>query len=287
MSLSGKATLAGIVGFPVAHSLSPCLHGFWLREHGLDGAYVPLPICAVDFSTAIDGLRAAGFAGVSVTIPHKEAAFSIAETVDETARMSGAVNLLLFREGGVEGRNTDVEGLLTSLVGTLGDDALKSRATLVLGAGGGARAAVLAAARLCTAEIRIASRSDDRSVGLVAALQPYLSSRLTSVPWRARVAATRDLHLLVNATSAGMVGSQLLDMELNDLPTDAAVCDIVYNPLQTSLLQAAKARGLRTVDGLGMLMHQAVPAFEAFYGVRPLVSASLRATLEQALTNGV
>jgi len=287
MSLSGKATLAGIVGFPVAHSLSPCLHGFWLREHGLDGAYIPLPVRAVDFSTAIDGLRAAGFAGVNVTVPHKEAAFSLAETVEETARMAGAVNLLLFRDGEVEGRNTDVEGLSTNLVGSLGDDALKNRAALVLGAGGGARAAVLAAARLRATEIRIANRSDERSRGLVAALQPYLSSCLISVPWRARVAATRDSHLLVNATSAGMVGSPLLDMPLDDLPADAAVCDIVYNPLRTNLLQAAKARGLRTVDGLGMLMHQAVPAFEAFYGVRPLVSAALRATLEQALANGV
>jgi shikimate dehydrogenase len=287
MSLSGKARLAGVVGFPVAHSLSPLLHGFWLHEHKIDGVYVPLPVRTPDFSIALEGLRTAGFVGVNVTVPHKEAAFSLAETVDETARLAGAVNLLLLHDQGIEGRNTDVEGLSASLAEELGNDPLKTRAVLVLGAGGGARAAVLAGARLHAVEIRIASRNDERSHALVRSLQPRLATRLVSVPWNARYSATQDAHLLINTTSAGMVGHPLLDMSLDRLSPGAAVCDIVYNPLQTGLLRAAKARGLLAIDGLGMLLHQAVPAFEAFYGIRPIVSVALRLELERALANGV
>jgi shikimate dehydrogenase len=281
----GPMSLAGVVGFPVTHSLSPLLHRFWLREYSLPGAYVALATRRADFSKAMDGLRAAGFAGVNVTVPHKEAAYALCGQADETARLAGSVNLMLFRGGVFEGRNTDVEGLAASLEEGLGRGSLVGKTILILGAGGGARAAVFAAARLLAGEIRIASRNDTSAAALSTLLQPHIAARLAPVAWRDKIEFARHADLLVNATSAGMRGMVPLGMTVDSLAAHAAVCDIVYNPLETDLLRAAKARGLRTIDGLGMLMHQAIPAFEAFYGARPQVTAELRATLEQALAD--
>jgi shikimate dehydrogenase len=262
--------LAGVIGWPVAQSLSPRLHGYWLEEHGINGAYVALPVRPEDFSTALRGLRLSGFRGVSVTVPHKEAAFAIAHSVDAHAAQAGAANQLVFDEDGrVRGLNTDAPGLAASL-GEAGIDVM-GKPVVLLGAGGAARAALVALRSLGAGEIRILNRSEGR-----------LGAKALS-HWPE---AACDATLVVNATSAGMKGTPSLPLDLASLPANAAVCDIVYNPLETELLRQARARGLKTVDGLGMLMHQAVPAFEAFFGVRPKVTPGLRRALEEALGHG-
>jgi shikimate dehydrogenase len=283
MSLSGSARLAGVVGWPVSQSLSPALHGHWLGEHGIDGAYIPLPVQPSDFATVLDGLRRAGFRGLNVTLPHKEAAFALAHRHDEAARITGAVNLLVFGEHGIEGRNADVAGLAAALVDALGPDPVKGRPVAIWGAGGAARGAIYALAQMGAAEIRLFNRTPARAQSLAAALSPQVSASVTAAGYEAWPQACRDVALVVHTTSAGMKKAPSLDLPLDGLPAGAAVFDAVYNPLETGLLARARARGLKTVDGLGMLMHQAVPAFEAFYGVRPAVTPELRRKLEAML----
>lgn len=279
--------LAGVIGWPVGHSLSPRLHGFWLSQYGIDGAYVPLPVRREDFARVVDGLRRAGFAGLNVTIPHKEAAFAIAHDLDAAAKAAGAVNLLLFGDDGrIEGRNTDAAGLAASLSEGLGAESLRGKQVVLVGAGGAARAAILALSGLGAAEIRIVNRNQARAEALAKSFAGRVSAQLVPALWSDWEQTAAGAALLVNATSAGMAGSAPLDLPLDALAKDAAVCDIVYNPLETALLKAARARGLRTVDGLGMLMHQAVPAFAAFYGVTPAVTPALRSALEKALGHG-
>jgi shikimate dehydrogenase len=283
MSISGAAKLAGVIGWPVAQSLSPRLHSHWLREYGVDGAYVPLPVRPEDFSTVLRGLRLSGFKGVSVTVPHKEAAFALADRLDIAATSAGAVNQLIFRDdGGIDGLNTDVHGLATSLA----DVPLKGKTAVLLGAGGAARAAVLALDLLGAIEIRILNRSRSRADILAAALAPAVKARLAPMALEDWPEAAGGAALVVNATSAGMKGTPSLDVPLDTLPKDALVCDIVYNPLETEFLKRAHGRGLKTVDGLGMLMHQAVPAFTAFFGIEPEVTPQLRQDLEKALADG-
>ena len=285
MSLSGEARLAAVIGWPVAQSLSPRLHNYWLKEHAINGSYVPLPVRREDFSTALRALQREGLRGVSVTVPHKEAAFAIAHRVDDAAQAACAVNQLVFHEdGAIEGINTDAPGLAASLRGA--DVSLGGKPAILLGAGGAARAAVLALNDLGAGEIRILNRDRHRAGVLVSNLSP--SSAATLVPmeltdWR-KIAG--DTAFVINATSAGMKGAPSLHLALDHLPKDAAVCDIVYNPLETGLLKQARELHLKTIDGLGMLMHQAVPAFKAFFGVEPRVTPALRRELESALRDG-
>jgi len=283
MNISGSAKLAGVIGDPVSHSLSPRLHAHWLEMYGLDGAYVPLHVPRYAFARALDGLRAAGFAGVNVTVPHKEAAFAVAHRLDASARATGAVNLLVFDGAHIEGRNTDAAGLAESLAESLGAHALRGRPVAVLGAGGAARAAVLALDGLGASEIRVVARSAARADILVRAPGSSTTAKLKGVAWADWPAAAADIVLLLNATSAGMRGKSPLEVSLDPLPSNAVVCDIVYNPLETELLAKARIRGHMVVDGLGMLMHQAISSFEAFYGVKPQVTAALRRHLEEAL----
>ena len=285
MSLSGTAKLAGIIGWPVAQAFSPRLHGYWLNEMGIDGALVPLPVRPEDFSIVIRGLMKAGFKGVSVTIPHKEAAFAICHETDLAARVAGAVNLLIFRDNGrIEGRNTDASGLAAALRENLDAGALKGKAVVILGAGGAARAAVVALHDIGAGEIRIVNRSRGRADQLAAALSAHVKPRLVVFDDWSK--AAQGAALVVHSTSAGMKGAPSLDIAFDALPKDAVICDIVYNPLETPLLKRARAAGHKTIDGLGMLMHQGVPAFEAFFGVTPKVTPSLRKNLEEALNSG-
>ena len=285
MNLSGTAKLAGIIGWPVAQAFSPRLHGYWLNEMGIDGALVPLPVRPEDFSIVIRGLMKAGFKGVSVTIPHKEAAFAICHETDLAARVAGAVNLLIFRDNGrIEGRNTDASGLAAALRENLDAGALKGKAVVILGAGGAARAAVVALHDIGAGEIRIVNRSRGRADQLAAALSPYVKPSLVVFDDWSK--AAQGAALVVHSTSAGMKGAPSLDIAFDALPKDAVICDIVYNPLETPLLKRARAAGYKTIDGLGMLMHQGVPAFEAFFGVTPKVTPSLRKNLEEALNSG-
>jgi shikimate dehydrogenase len=273
---------AGIIGWPVSHSLSPLLHGYWLKEYGIVGEYLRLPARPEEFEAEIVRLCNEGFAGVNVTVPHKEAAFKYADKHDNASEICGASNLLLFRDGQVEGRNTDHVGLKLSLQENLG--ALDGQTVVVLGAGGATRAALLALDELGATLIHVLNRHQARAEALACAMALNVRARLMPAPLSSWSSIAHQAGLLVNTTSAGMTGNEKLALDLEFLPKAAAVCDIVYNPLMTDLLKDAKARGHKIIDGLGMLMNQAAPSFEALFGVRPKVTPGLRAVLEQALT---
>ncbi|HEY0185750.1 MAG TPA: shikimate dehydrogenase [Rhodopila sp.] len=266
--LSGKARLAGITGWPVSHSRSPRLHGFWLRRYGIDGAYLPLPIEPVHFAEAIRGLMLAGFAGANVTIPHKIAAFAICDTVDETAHRAGAVNTMVFENGRITGSNTDGWGFLANLRAHGVDPA--AGPALILGAGGSTRA-VAAVLLGLGVQVTVANRTRARAEALALELPG-----LAVIDWQARNHALADNALLVNTTSLGMAGQPPLEIDLDRAGRALTVADIVYVPLETPLLAAARARQIRCVEGLGMLLHQAVPGFRAWFGVEPVVDEDLR-----------
>ncbi|MGO9818641.1 MAG: shikimate dehydrogenase [Acidocella sp.] len=265
--LTGSARLAGVIGWPVAHSRSPRIHSTWLNRHGIDGAYVPLPVAPENFTNVVRALAQAGFAGANVTIPHKEAAFAVCDKVDETAHRAGAVNTLVFTPQGIEGRNTDGYGFVANLRAHGVNPA--AGPVLILGAGGAARA-IAAALQDEGAAVTICNRSPERAETLAAALPP---ARV--LPWEQRAAALGDYALLVNTTSLGMVHNPPLKMPLEKAAPGLAVADIVYAPLQTALLAEAEARGVKAVEGLGMLLHQAVPGFAAWFGVMPQVDEEL------------
>ena len=284
MTLTGRGRIAGVVGWPIAHSLSPVLHGYWLDELKLDGALVPLAIAREDFARTIVSLQRAGFRGINVTVPHKEAAFALAHDCDQAAGAASAANLLIFHPGGrIEARNTDAVGLTESIRTEMGR--LDNRTVLLLGAGGAARAAILALDTLGARQVTLLNRHADKARMLAQAMQPLVKSTLAAgslADWQSLAPAA---DLVVNSTSAGMKGNPPLALDLGGLKPSATVLDIVYNPLETPLLRDAKTRGHRTVDGLGMLMHQAAPSFEAFFGVKPTVTPGLRSRLIEALSS--
>ena len=266
--LSGSARLAGISGWPVSHSRSPRLHGFWLERYRIDGAYVPLPIDPAHFSAAIRGLMFSGFAGANVTIPHKVAAFAICDVVDVSARRAGAVNTLVFENGRISGSNTDGWGFLENL--RANDVDPTAGPALILGAGGSARA--IAAVLLDLGiKVMVANRARVRAEQLASELQG-----LAVIDWNARSVALPDHALLVNTTSLGMAGHSPLEIDLDRAAACLTVADIVYVPLETPLLAAARARQIRCVEGLGMLLYQAVPGFRTWFGVDPTVDDALR-----------
>jgi shikimate dehydrogenase len=282
MSLTGAGKLAGVIGWPIAHSLSPVLHGYWLDELTIDGVVVPLAVLREDFARVIEGLQRAGFRGANITVPHKQAAFALAHYCDATAIAAGAANLLVFHDDGrIEGRNTDTVGLTKSLAESVGT--LTGEKAVLVGAGGAARGAVLALNALGAAKVHILNRHADKAVALARALQSLVACELVPGGFADWAAVAGTVNLMINSTNAGMKDNPPLTLDLATLNRDAAVLDIVYNPLETQLLKQARARGHVAIDGLGMLMHQAAPSFEAFFGVKPNVSPGLRAALEQAL----
>lgn len=266
--LSGTARLAGITGWPVSHSRSPRLHGFWLDRYSIDGAYVPLPIEPTHFPAAIRGLMLAGFAGVNCTIPHKEAAFAVCDTVDASARRAGAVNTLVFDDGRITGSNTDGWGFLENLRANGVDPA--AGPALILGAGGSARAVAAVLLELGI-KVAIANRTRSRAEAIAHELPG-----LKVINWDTRDRALPDQALLINTTSLGMAGHPPLEIALDRAAAGLTVTDIVYVPLETPLLASARMRGIRAVDGLGMLLYQAVPGFRAWFGVDPVVDDALR-----------
>jgi len=271
--ITGAAKLAGVMGWPVAHSRSPALHGFWLAEHKIDGAYVPLPVRAEDLRHALTALPKLGFAGCNLTIPHKQAALAVMDKVEASARRIGAVNMVLVRpDGTLEGRNTDVFGFIENLRAAAPGWRAAAGPAVVLGAGGGARAIVAALIDDGAPEIRLVNRTPAHA----ATLAETLGGPVRLIPWEDRAAALAGARLLVNATSLGMHGQPPLELALDGLAPDAVVNDIVYVPLETPLLAAARHRGLRTVDGLGMLLQQGRPAFAAWFGIMPQVTPALR-----------
>ena len=273
MILSGKARVAGVLGWPVGHSKSPRLHGHWLERYKIDGAYVPLAVRPEHFVQALRALPLLGFAGANVTLPHKEAALAGVDRADPLARRIGAVNtVVVAADGTLEGSNTDGFGFIENLRdGAPGFDAAAGPAA-VLGAGGAARAVIAALIDAGAPEIRVVNRSPERAERLIEAL----GGPCRLVGWSDRAAALDGVALLVNATALGMTGQPALDIALDRLPPAALVNDIVYAPLETALLRAARARGNPTVDGLGMLLHQARPGFRAWFGVDPEVTPALR-----------
>lgn len=279
MKITGKTRLAGIMGWPISHSRSPALHNFWLDEHGIDGVYVPLPVRPENLAQALRALPVLGFRGCNLTLPHKQTAISIVDRVDSLARRIGAVNTVVVApDGSLLGSNTDVYGFRESLRDAAPDWDPAAGAAVVLGAGGAARAVVAALIEAGAAEIRLLNRTLAHARRIADDLSAA-PSRVSVYRWDERDALLAGAGLLVNTTSLGMAGEPDLAIDLAALPLAAIVVDIVYVPLQTGLLAAARARGNRVVDGLGMLLHQGRPGFAAWFGVPVQATRELRAAV--------
>ncbi|MBX9933850.1 MAG: shikimate dehydrogenase [Methylobacterium sp.] len=266
---------AFVVGHPIAHSRSPLIHGHWLAELGIKGSYERVDVAPAHFAAFLTGLREHGFSGGNVTIPHKEAAFALADRLTPRARRIGAVNTLFFDETGqLTGDNTDAPGFIAHLDQSLGLDWPRrgDGSAVVLGAGGAARAIVVGLLDRGVASVHVANRTLTRATSLVA----LDSERVSALSWDGLDTVLPKAGLIVNTTSLGMAGHPSLDLDLRLLGADAVVADIVYVPLETPLIAAARTRGLATVDGLGMLLHQAVPGFERWFGRKPEVTPALR-----------
>jgi len=262
---------AFVCGHPIAHSRSPLIHSHWLKSYGIDGSYTAIDVAPADFAAFLRGLAAAGLRGGNVTIPHKEAAFAAVQRRDEAAEQIGAVNTLWFEDGVLWGGNTDAYGFAANL-DHLAPGWAKGDVAVVLGAGGASRAIIHALKQRGFKDIRIVNRTVARAEQLA----NQFGAGITAHPQAATPELLGDASLLVNTTALGMHGNEGLPADPANLPGHAIVTDIVYVPLETPLLTAAKARGLKTVDGLGMLLHQAVPGFERWFGKRPEVTAELR-----------
>ena len=277
MTHPDRFLLAGLMGFPVMHSRSPKLHNYWLAQHGLTGAYLPLAIRTEGLRAALRALPALGFSGCNLTIPHKEAALAIVDRVDPVARRIGAMNCVVVApDGSLEGQNHDAFGFVESIREAQPNWRADAGPIVVIGAGGGARAVLVSLIDQGAREIRLVNRTPARA----AALQRDLGGPITALRWEQRGAALGGAAMLINATDQGMVGAPPLDLALDALPPDALVSDIVYIPRETPLLAAARRRGNPTVNGLGMLLHQARPAFRAWFGIMPDVTPDLRALIE-------
>ena len=264
--------LAGVMGWPISHSRSPLIHSHWLAEHGLHGAYVPLAVNPLQLPEALTGLKALGFAGCNLTLPHKIEALPWVDAVDPMALRIGAVNTLTVRtDGSLHGANTDAFGFIQSLREAHPSWHASTGSAVVLGAGGAARAVVWALADAGAKDIRLLNRSPEKAQ----AMAQEFGAPVKALAWSERHAALAGAALLVNTTTQGMQGQPALDLHLDDLPVHALVSDIVYTPLQTDLLLRAAARGNPTVNGLGMLLNQARPAFASWFGVMPEVTPAL------------
>lgn len=273
-TLSGTSRLAGVMGWPVSHSKSPRLQGYWLANYGIDGSYMPLPVKPENFETALKSLRDLGFGGVNVTIPHKEAAMVACDQLSDRAKRVGAVNTITFTENGeVLGDNTDGFGFIENLRQVAPNNAFASGPAVVLGAGGACRAVLIALLDEGSPEIRLANRTRKRAEDLVTEIN---DPRIKVVDWPLAPGALEGTSLIVNTTSLGMVGQPRLEIDLAGLPQTALVTDIVYAPLMTDLLVQAKDRGNPIVDGLGMLLHQARPGFHRWFGIDPEITQDLR-----------
>ncbi len=265
--------VAGVIGDPVGQSRSPVLHAHWLGRYGIRGHYVPLEVRPADLAEVLRILPKMGFRGVNVTLPHKEAALRLADTASDRAALIGAANTLTFHgEGRIHADNTDAYGFLANMRQTVPSWDATAGPAVVLGAGGAARAVIHALLDAGAPEIRLANRTRARAE----LLAEHFGARVHPVEWIEAERALEGAATLVNTTSLGMKGKPPLRLRLEALPKSAVVADIVYTPLMTDLLIRAEAHGCRVVDGLGMLLHQAVPGFESWFGRRPEVDGDLR-----------
>lgn len=267
--------LAAVLGHPIGHSKSPKLHGFWLKKYNISGHYIPVDISPDDLGHCLSVMPKMGFMGANVTIPHKQAVMAHAATVTAVARRIGAANTLSFSNGAIHADNTDAYGFMENLRLSAPEWHAASGPAVVLGAGGASRAVLVALIDAGCPEIRLVNRTFSRAEAIAEAFGPPVMP----LPWHQRAASLDGAHLIVNTTALGMVGHPPLDLPSESLSSNALVTDVVYAPLETPLLRLARSRGCRTVDGLGMLLHQAVPGFERWFGVRPEVTAELRAAV--------
>ena len=264
--------IAGLVGWPVAHSRSPTIHNYWLDHYKIPGRYVLLPVPPEKLSIALPGLAALGFRGCNVTTPHKQAVMPMLDRVDELARRIDAVNTIVVeKDGTLTGFNNDGNGFVQSLRDAKADWRPDAGPIVVLGAGGAARAVVASLAAQGAREIRLVNRTFERAQGIAKEFGPPVAA----FAWEQRNDALADVALLANATNQGMAGKPALDISLDRLPPHALVGDLIYIPPETPLLAAARARGNMTVNGLGLLLNQARPAFQAWYGVLPDITPGL------------
>ncbi len=269
---------ACVIGWPVGHSRSPLIHGYWIRQHGLDAEYRREAVPPERFEAFVTRLAEHGYVGANVTIPNKEAALALSKG-DDRAKRVGAANTLWLDGGTLRSTNTDVEGFIDNLDATAPGWERGLETAVVLGAGGTARAVVYGLAERGVGRIHVVNRSFDRAI----ALRQEFGEQVHPRRWEELDGLLAGAGLLVNTTSLGMTGSPPLTIGLKSLPASAVVADVVSAPLETALLAAARERGLRTVDGLGMLLHQAVGGFELWFGVRPKVTLELRALVEADL----
>ena len=268
-----RIPLAGVIGSPIAHSRSPALHNYWLRRYGIAGHYIPMDIAQGDLREALQMLPKMGFVGLNVTIPHKETMLGLADIVTDRAALIGAANTLIFRKDGkVHADNTDGSGFIANLRQHAPDWQPQAAPGVVFGAGGAARAVVAALIEVGVPEIYITNRTRARAE----AIRADFGAKIRVVEWVQAGAVLEDAGLVVNTTALGMVGKPPLNIPLDSLNPGALVNDLVYTPLRTEFLDNAAAMGCATVDGLGMLLHQAAPGFERWFGHRPDVAEATR-----------
>ena len=264
---------ACVIGWPVNHSRSPIIHNYWLELHAIDGDYGRVAVAPGALRDFLGKLEDNGFIGCNVTLPHKETAFGCVKAADEVTKRLGVVNTVFRHAGETFGTTTDGEGFMANLAASAAGFSIRNERAVLLGAGGAAMSIVGALADAGAAEIAVANRTAER----VEILRRKFGAAIVPIDWQSMDGALSECHLLVNTTILGMKGQLPLDIELSHLPADAVVADIVYTPLETGLLKAARTRGNRTVGGLGMLLHQAVRGFELWFGVRPAVTFELYA----------
>ena len=262
---------AGVIGWPISHSRSPVIHGYWLKQLSIEGSYERLPVEPGRLEDFMRELAANGYAGCNVTIPHKESVFRLTRPADESTLRLGAVNTVYIRNGQVLGTNTDGEGFNNSILSSQPGYTFRNKRAVVLGAGGAAMAVTNALLLNGISEIAIANRSIEKTQQL----RLRFGQAIRPVEWIKRSQQLPECDFLVNTTSLGMKGQPELEIDLQHLPTTSLVCDIVYVPLRTKLLEQALARGNQVVEGLGMLLHQAVRGFELWFGARPMVTNEL------------
>jgi shikimate dehydrogenase len=273
---SKSIPLAGVVGSPIGHSLSPRLHGFWLKKYGLNGHYIPIELTRETFETGLRALQTLGFQGVNVTLPFKEMALTFADVISDRAALIGAANTLTFRKDGrIHADNTDGYGFIANIRQIAPDWQAKTGPALVLGAGGASRAVISALLDEGAPEVILANRTRIRAD----MLGEHFGARVRVIDWTQINSEISNSATLVNTTSLGMRGQPELRIELKNVNPGTLVTDIVYSPLQTDLLKSAAAKDCITVDGLGMLLHQAVPGFETWFRKKPQVDDALRAAV--------
>jgi shikimate dehydrogenase len=281
MAHPDRFLLAGVMGWPVMHSRSPMMHNYWFKKHGLAGTYVPLAIRPENLAAALHGLHPLGFAGCNVTIPHKQEAMKIVHEVDTLAKRIGAISCVVVKaDGSLAGTNNDCYGFIQAIQQEQPAWRADSGPVAVIGAGGGSRAVCYGLAQAGAREIRLVNRTFARAKEI----EREFGGPIRALSWDDRHEALEGAAMAVNTTSQGMVGNAALDIKLDKLPRSALAADIVYIPLETPFLAAARARGNRTINGLGMLLNQGRPAWKAWFGIEPEVTAELRAMVEKTIS---